>query len=30
MSNNFNFTKEFFNHYEANSTLEDTERYCLL
>lgn len=30
MSNNFNFTKEFFNHYEANSTLEDIERYCLL
>ncbi|MFL3876950.1 hypothetical protein [Wolbachia endosymbiont of Trichogramma kaykai] len=29
MSNNFNF-KEFFHHHEANSTLDDIQRYCIL
>ncbi len=29
MSNNFNF-KEFFNHYETNSTSDDIQRYYLL
>ncbi|WP_250296325.1 hypothetical protein [Wolbachia endosymbiont of Oedothorax gibbosus] len=29
MSNNFNF-KEFFHHYEANSTSDDIQRYCIL
>ncbi|APR98775.1 hypothetical protein [Wolbachia endosymbiont of Folsomia candida] len=30
MPNNFNFTKEFFNHYDANSTLDDIQRYYIL
>lgn len=30
MSNNFNFTREFFNHYEVNSTSESIQKYCLL
>ncbi|OCA06883.1 hypothetical protein [Wolbachia endosymbiont of Trichogramma pretiosum] len=29
ISNNFNF-KEFFHHHEANSTLDDIKRYCIL
>ncbi|MHC3898185.1 UNVERIFIED_CONTAM: hypothetical protein LBW93_04730 [Wolbachia endosymbiont of Nasonia longicornis] len=29
MSNNFNF-KEFFHHHEANSTLDNIQRYCIL
>ncbi|AZU37334.1 hypothetical protein BBB02_01835 [Wolbachia endosymbiont of Bemisia tabaci] len=29
MSNNFNF-KEFFHHHEANSTLDDIQRYYIL